>query len=144
MDTGKGLMKESLRKIKKIREILISLTNNVSSIERELDILHKDLKYLRGLRVTVENNIRFLKKDKIIALVNGYREAIDQLNKVDNNINYYESMVEKASNNLNKYKVEFDKNMEEYDILLEIERREKVVLLFDPSKKRKKKEESNQ
>ena len=136
---GKGSMKESLLKIKKIKNILLSLNTQIIQVENDLSLVRKDLDYLEHLEKALVDNIKFLKKDKIIALVGGYKEAIEQLNKVNRNIAYYMAAQEKLSKDLVKLRENFEENKKQYNQAIDVEKNEKVILIFKPRKIKTKK-----
>lgn len=112
---------------------------NLSLVEKDLEQAHNNLKYFSKMEAGLLNNIRTLKKSKIVTIAMEYRKATKELEIVRQNLLQYGNIKDQLT------KI-YDKNTENHKTCLEnyknMEKEindTKVVLLFDPNRKKSKK-----
>ena len=133
-------MKPSLKKVKHLRDTLVGLEMQIGTINQDLSIVAYNLTHLRKLENDLIFNIIFLKKDKIIAIASEYKKSKEELKSVQKSIRKYVNDEIRLSRALEEYTRKFNTCVEEYEFARKQLDSEKVILIFDPSKRRKKNE----
>lgn len=132
-------MNEDLKKLKRLRDTIVGLEMELSIVEQDLIVVTSDLNYLHEMENTLLENLKILKKEKVIAMASQYKKSINELEDV-------RSAIRKRVN----VKINLDRRLEiavrrhktyteDHDRLLKAIKQEKVVLFFDQRKRRKKK-----
>lgn len=130
-------MKESLLRAKKLQDIVVGLEMQINVFEQDLNIIEHNLTTLYKAEKDLVFNINFLKKEKIVAVAVEYKRSINDLANVRKKISELVSNKNKVKKDLNKKLKNFEKYMQEWKYAKKQLDNEKVVLIFDPSKKRK-------
>lgn len=130
-------MKESLLKVKKLQDTVVGLEMQINVCRQDLDIINHNLTILYKAEEDLVFNINFLKKEKIVAVATEYKRSIDDLIDVRKKISQLTSNKIQVERKLEKNLKNFEEYMGEWEYAKKQLDNEKVVLVFDPSKKRK-------
>ena len=129
-------MKESLVRVKHLRDTLVGLEMQIGSIQQDLSIIDYNLAHLRRLERELVFNINFLKKEKIIAIAQEYKKSVLELKSVRKSIVKYVNDEIRISAKLERYIKRYSEYEEEFLSAQRQLENEKVVLIFDLSKKK--------
>lgn len=129
-------MRDDLVKLKRLQDTVIGLELELDMTEKEILVLSSDIGYMEIARDTLIENLKILKKEKIIAMVSQYKKSI-------NDLNYITNKIRKFKKKLFELEQHYDKNLRHYNIYKKdylehkkLVENQKVILYFDKSKKR--------
>jgi hypothetical protein len=131
-------MREELKKLKRLRDTLVGLEMELSVLEQDLTAIRTDLNYLYKLQDDLEENIRILKKEKVIAMAEQYKKSIDELEKTKKLIRDRINIEIRTRRRFQTVERRYKTYNKDYKQLYKQVQNHKVVLLFDPSKRKKK------
>lgn len=134
-------MREDLAELKILQDRVIGLELEISIIAKDIEILEKDIYYLKIAQYTLKENLRVLKSEKVIAMVNQYKKSIEELDYVSSKIMVYSNKLKNKVKQFNKLTLQKSSALIEFDQVSKIIENRRVVLLFDQSKRRTKKHE---
>ena len=127
-------MTNLLAKVKDIKNILLGLEMDLDILEADLFELTSDLNHLIRAEKALAENIEFLKKDGITAVVSQYKDSKDQIKIAQAKIFKYTTLRNNVINTM-KNKIE-SKNyyQKEFNLHYKMLENDRVLLVF---KKRK-------
>lgn len=134
-------MREDLAELKILQDRVIGLELEISIIAKDIEILEKDIYYLKIAQYTLKENLRVLKSEKVIAMVNQYKKSIEELDYVSSKIMVYSNKLKNKVKQFNKLTLQKSSALIEFNQVSKIIENRRVVLLFDQSKRRTKKHE---
>jgi len=130
-------MREDLYKLKRLRDTLIGLEMDISVTENELIILNRDLHYMEIAESTLCENLKILKKEKVIAMASQYKKTVNELEYIGEKIKTYREHINRLENNLQKLLNKHNIYMTDYKAQKKVVDNQKVILYFDPKKRKK-------
>lgn len=130
-------MRKDLARLKTLRDNLIGLEMDLDITEKELDILDKDVGYLEIARSTLLENLKILKKEKVIAIASQYKKTIAELQYVEDKIIAYRKHIFSLEQKLKKLERLHSIYLTDYKEQKRLVESQKVILVFDPKRKKK-------
>jgi len=129
-------MREDLVKLKQLRDNLIGIELDIDIHERDLFMMNKDLEYMEIVQATLNENLRILKLEKVIAMVVQYRRTLEELEYIDKRISQKKYEIKITTDRLDKLYRKFDTYKIDYDAHKKFVESQKVVLFFDQKKRK--------
>lgn len=132
-------MRDELKKLKLLRDTVIGIDMEMNLLEKEIDILNTDIHYMKIAKSALKENLKILKKEKVIAMANQYKKSIDELQHITNKIQLYERHRFKTESKLEKLQKKYNIYAEDYEFHKNIVESQKVILYFDENRKKREK-----
>lgn len=131
----------------KIVDVVKELRGKLMGYEMELNILEADyieitreLRQLSELESTLIYNINFLKNEAKIAVASEFNKSIKQLKEVRKRMSKYIGLKSQISSKMREVGKNYDYYRDQFDKAFDQLENEKVILVFDPSKRKRKKD----
>lgn len=130
-------MSQGPNKLKELKDHIVGLVMKLTLIESDLKAVDSDLSFLETVRENMEENIKILKKDGIVAVAAEYRKILSEMKVLNGNIDFYTNVKAKLLRDQKKWEKLRDDSMNEYERLSKQGDGDQVVIQFDPSKRKK-------
>ena len=130
-------MKKTLARVKRLKDKLLGIEMELSLLESDLRTITQDLTTLGSLKRELEYNVKFLKKEGVIAIFSEYEKSVIQLAKVKRKIVSLVSLRSKLRRDLDTKAEQHAYYYEEYVKAYEIAEAENVILVMDKYRKKK-------
>ena len=130
-------MNQDLNKLKKLRDHIVGLEMKINLIEGDLIAVESDLVFLEAMEQNLNENLKILKSDGIIALASEYKKIKIEMKTVEKNLRFYREIQEKLRRDLAKYEKTKIECLEEFDVLKKEYEDRQVVIPFDSSKRKR-------
>jgi len=129
---------KDLKNIKNLQEIIYIIENNLAILDNNIILVNTVLDGCYDKKAKLENNLRFLKKDKVITIASEYKKISQKLDKVNKTIMVYEQSKEDYIRSNKQEKTTYNKIMGELKKQKDLIKNKKIVLFFDQKKRKNK------
>lgn len=130
-------MNQELNKLKKLRDHIVGLEMKINLIETDLTAVESDLIFLEAMEQNLEENLKILKSNGIIAIASEYKKIKIEMRTVMKNLRFYRDIQEKLRRDLAKFEKQKIECLAEFDTLRADYEGRQVVIPFDASKRKK-------
>lgn len=129
-------MRDDLEKLKNLSDRVININLDIAAKEKEIFNINKDLKYLKIVELAILENLKVLKKEKIIVVASEYKKTVDELDYLSKRISEKISIIKRGERDLEKMQNRRLYLLEEYAKQKSFIISQKVILHFDHAKKK--------
>jgi len=131
-------MTDKIKQLNDLRKNMEILKITLDSLKKDLSKTILLLKNYEIIEEAIVENIRQLKKERVIALASQYKLSIEQLKKTREDIEYYHNIEKSLSKRIEESAVKYSISKHAHMRLKRYIQNHRVILTFDKSKKRNK------
>ena len=113
-----------------LRGELLGIEMELSVIEADLTEVDRQLLYLDAIQSDLIYNLKFLRRDDVVAVMTSYNQSITQLKEVQGKILKYRSLKKKLHEKMEKYEKMQDCCYDDIEMVCQQIEKDKTILLF--------------
>lgn len=123
-------MKKQVERIKELKVILLGLEMDRDLLEQDLNDLNTDIDNFKIYKEKLEENIKVLKRKKIITIASEFKRIKEQIVTIENRLTKHAIVRDSVLKMLSRKRLDYNKHKEELDHLQQELNRPPIVLPF--------------